>query len=131
MGFCLFNNVCIASRVCQNDFGESCKKILIVDWDVHHGNGGQKAFYEDPDILYISIHVHMNGSFYPSGPEGGMDRVGRGAGLGKNVNIPWPTKGMGDADYIYAFQHVVMPIAAEFNPDLVIGKSHQLEVCRH
>ncbi|RMZ76499.1 hypothetical protein DV738_g4939, partial [Chaetothyriales sp. CBS 135597] len=123
MGFCLFNNVCIASKVCQADFGEQCRKILIVDWDVHHGNGCQKAFYDDPNILYISLHLHMDGRFYPSGPEGGMDRVGVGPGVGKNVNIPWPNKGMGDADYMYAFQHVVMPIANEFDPDLVVVAS--------
>lgn len=109
------------------DYRDSCKKILILDWDVHHGNGCQKAFYNDPSILYISIHVHMDGHFYPSGPEGGMDRVGAGPGIGKNINIPWPTKAMGDADYIYAFQHVVMPIATEFDPDLVISKCHALD----
>ena len=123
MGFCLFNNVCIACKVCQNDFGEACRKILILDWDVHHGNGCQKAFIDDPNVLYISIHVHQNGNFYPSGPEGGMDRVGEGAGKGMNINIPWPTKGMGDGDYMYAFQQIVMPIATEFDPDLVVSKS--------
>ncbi|EXJ94322.1 histone deacetylase 6/10 [Capronia coronata CBS 617.96] len=123
MGFCLFNNVSIASKVCQNDFGEGCRKILIVDWDVHHGNGCQKAFYDNPNVLYISLHVHMNGMFYPSGNEGDMYHCGTGAGLGKNVNIPWPTKGMGDGDYMYAFQHVVMPIATEFNPDFVVVAS--------
>ncbi|KIV87254.1 hypothetical protein PV11_02811 [Exophiala sideris] len=123
MGFCLFNNVCIASRVCQTDFGDECRKILIVDWDVHHGNGCQKAFYNDPNILYISLHVHMNGMFYPSGNEGDMFHCGTGPGLGKNVNIPWPSKGMGDGDYMYAFQNVVMPIATEFDPDFVIVAS--------
>ena len=87
MGFCMFNNVCIASRVCQEDFGASCRKILIVDWDVHHGNGCQKAFYDDPNILYISIHVHMNGNFYPSGDDGAVDKVGEGAGEGMHVKI--------------------------------------------
>lgn len=120
MGFCLFNNTCIASRVCQDLYKEACRKVLILDWDVHHGNGCQKAFYKDPNILYISLHVHQGGKFYPSGPEGGMDRCGEGPGEGYNVNIPWETKGMGDGDYMYAFQHVVMPIANAFNPDLVI-----------
>lgn len=120
MGFCLFNNACIASKVCQQDYGEDCRKILILDWDVHHGNGCQKAFYDDPNILYISLHVHMNGNFYPSTQDGAMDRVGEGPGVGMNVNVPWPAKGMGDGDYMYAFQHVVMPIATEFDPDLVI-----------
>ena len=62
----------------------------------------------------------MDGRFYPSGNDGAMDKVGLGPGEGKNVNIPWPTKGMGDGDYMYAFQQVVMPIALEFDPDLVI-----------
>lgn len=85
MGFCLFNNVCIASRVCQGDFGETCRKILIVDWDVHHGNGVQEAFYDDPNVLYISLHVHMNGNFYPSGNGGDMHHCGDAEGLGKYV----------------------------------------------
>jgi histone deacetylase 6 len=120
MGFCLFNNVCVAAKICQRDFGSKCRKILILDWDVHHGNGVQKVFYEDPNVLYISLHVFQNGSFYPGGPEGDFAYCGRGPGLGKNVNIPWPSQGMGDGDYIFAFQQVVMPIASEFDPDLVI-----------
>ncbi|KAJ5182425.1 Histone deacetylase clr3 [Penicillium capsulatum] len=120
MGFCLFNNVCVAARVCQRELGEQCRKILILDWDVHHGNGIQKAFYDDPNVLYISIHVHQNGKFYPGGDEGDWDHCGEGPGVGKNVNIPWPDQGMGDSDYMFAFQQVVMPIAQEFDPDLVI-----------
>ncbi|KAJ5673297.1 histone deacetylase [Penicillium longicatenatum] len=120
MGFCLFNNVSVAARVCQNTLGESCRKIMILDWDVHHGNGIQKAFYDDPNVLYISIHVHQDGMFYPGGPNGDMDMCGEGPGVGKNVNIPWETQGMTDGDYLYAFQKIVMPIAQEFNPDLVI-----------
>ncbi|KAJ5507082.1 hypothetical protein N7527_009225 [Penicillium freii] len=120
MGFCLFNNVCVAARVCQNRLGDACRKIMILDWDVHHGNGIQKAFYDDPNILYISLHVYQDGGFYPGGPAGDWDHCGSGAGVGKNVNIPWPTQGMGDGDYMFAFQEVVMPIAQEFNPDLVI-----------
>ncbi|KAL4805033.1 hypothetical protein BDV18DRAFT_141785 [Aspergillus unguis] len=120
MGFCLFNNVSVAARVCQQQLGDSCRKILILDWDVHHGNGIQKAFYDDPNVLYISIHVYQDGKFYPGEKDGDMDYCGEGAGVGNNVNIPWPSQGMGDGDYIYAFQQVVMPIAQEFNPDLVI-----------
>ncbi|KAJ5272293.1 Histone deacetylase clr3 [Penicillium angulare] len=120
MGFCLFNNVSVAARVCQQTLGDEARKILILDWDVHHGNGIQKAFYNDPNILYISIHVHQDGRFYPGGEEGDWHHCGEGAGIGKNVNIPWPDQGMGDGDYMYAFQQVVMPIASEFNPDLVL-----------
>ncbi|KAI4096168.1 MAG: hypothetical protein LQ344_001231 [Seirophora lacunosa] len=120
MGFCLFDNVSIAARVCQADFPEVCRKVLVLDWDVHHGNGIQQDFYNDPNVLYISIHVHEDGTFYPPGPFGDHMHCGAGAGLGRNINIPWPTKGMGDADYLYAFQQVVMPVAYDFNPDLVI-----------
>ncbi|KAJ5765215.1 Histone deacetylase clr3 [Penicillium odoratum] len=120
MGFCLFNNVSVAARVCQQKLGEACRKILILDWDVHHGNGIQKAFYDDPNVLYISIHVHQNGRFYPGGKEGDWDHCGEGPGTGKNVNIPWPKQGMCDGDYMFAFQQVVMPIGFEFDPDLVI-----------
>ncbi|KAI9735225.1 MAG: Histone deacetylase hda1 [Cirrosporium novae-zelandiae] len=119
-GFCLFNNVCIATRVCQAQFGMKCRKVMILDWDVHHGNGTQHYFYEDPNVLYISLHVFKNGTFYPGMPDGGMDFCGKGVGLGKNVNIPWPDHGMTDADYMFAFQNVVMPIAYEFDPDFVI-----------
>ena len=119
-GFCFFNNVCIAAKVCQKDFPETCRKILVLDWDVHHGNGVQRAFYDDPNVLYISIHVHRNGHFYPCTDYGDHKHHGAGAGEGRNVNIPWPCHGMGDGDYLLAFQQVVMPIAQEFDPDLVI-----------
>ncbi|KAG8979355.1 Histone deacetylase hda1 [Tulasnella sp. 425] len=118
MGFCFFNNVAIATRVVQLE--TDVKKILILDWDVHHGNGTQRAFYDDPSVLYISIHRYDGGAFYPSGPFGSMESCGEGDGLGASVNIPWPTKGMGDADYLYAFMRIVMPIAYEFAPELVI-----------
>ena len=126
-GFCFFDNVSIATKICQQEFGERCRKVLILDWDVHHGNGIQQANYDDPNVLYISLHVHARGTFYPESsyrdkrpPYGDHVHCGEGAGLGTNVNVPWSKKGMGDADYIYAFQQVVMPIATEFNPDLVI-----------
>ncbi|KAF9520432.1 hypothetical protein BS47DRAFT_765446 [Hydnum rufescens UP504] len=118
MGFCFFNNVAVAARVVRAK--TNLKKILIVDWDVHHGNGTQKAFYDDPDVLYISLHRHDNGDFYPSGNYGDMDHCGMDKGIGRNVNIPWPTPGMGDADYLYAFMKIVLPIAYEFAPELVI-----------
>ena len=120
MGFCFFNNVPVAARACQKEFGDAARKILILDWDVHHGNGVQNIFYDDPNVLYISLHVSQNGAFYPSG--NGKDHLhcGAGSGMGKNVNIPWRTAGMGDSDYMYAFQQVVMPIAQDFDPDLVL-----------
>ncbi|KAF9017536.1 hypothetical protein BDZ89DRAFT_1074786, partial [Hymenopellis radicata] len=118
MGFCFFNNVAVACRVVQQE--TRVKRILIVDWDVHHGNGTQKAFEDDADILYISLHRYDGGQFYPGGTYGGMHSCGEGDGLGYSVNIPWPQAGMGDAEYIHAFQSIVLPIAMEFAPQLVI-----------
>ncbi|KAH9839549.1 histone deacetylase complex protein [Rhodofomes roseus] len=118
MGFCFLNNVSIAAKVVQ--LRTSVKRIMILDWDVHHGNGTQRAFYDDPSVLYISLHRYEGGSFYPNGPFGSMVSCGQGPGLGYSVNIPWPERGMGDADYLLAFQKIVMPIALEFAPELVI-----------
>lgn len=126
MGFCLFNNVPVAAKICQKEYPDLCRKILILDWDVHHGNGIQNMFWQDPNVLYISLHVYANGEFYPGKPDnpdladGGIDQVGEGAGRGKNVNIGWNNQGMGDGEYLAAFQKIVMPISQEFNPDLVI-----------
>ena len=126
MGFCIFNNVPIAAKVCMQDYPEICRKVLILDWDVHHGNGIQNMFYSDPNVLYISLHVYRNGDFYPGLPDeegipdGNIDKIGVGVGVGKNINIGWHDQGMGDGEYIAAFQRIVMPIAQEFDPDLVI-----------
>lgn len=121
-GFCFFNNVPIAAKIAQIDYPEIVRKVLILDWDVHHGNGIQRAFYDDPNVLYISLHVYLNGAFYPGSTFhdwGDHVHCGEGRGLGYNVNIPWSAQDMGDAEYIYAFQQIVMPIAVEFDPDLV------------
>jgi histone deacetylase 6 len=126
MGFCFFNNVPVAVKVCQQQYPETCRKVLILDWDVHHGNGIQNMFYQDANVLYISIHVYQNGLFYPGQPDnsmtpdGGIGNCGTGLGLGKNINIGWHDQGMGDGEYMAAFQKIVMPIGQEFNPDLVV-----------
>ena len=119
MGFCLFNNVAVAARAAQREVA-GCNKVLIVDWDVHHGNGTQTPFYDDPTVLYFSAHRFDEGQFYPGGPEGGPERVGVGAGAGYNVNIGWPHGGMGDAEYVAAWHSVLLPIATQFQPDLVL-----------
>lgn len=118
MGFCFFNNVAVAARVVQQL--APIKRILILDWDVHHGNGTQRAFNDDPSVLYISLHRFEGGRFYPCGPFGGMSSCGEGKGLGYSVNIPWAESGTTDGDYLHAFQQIVMPIATEFAPELVI-----------
>ncbi|XP_055021722.1 histone deacetylase 7 isoform X1 [Boleophthalmus pectinirostris] len=119
MGFCYFNSVAIAAKQLQHKL--SVSKILIVDWDVHHGNGTQEVFYNDPNVLYISLHRYDDGNFFPG--SGSPAEVGSGAGEGFNVNVAF-TGGldppMGDAEYIAAFRTVVMPIAQEFSPDVVL-----------
>ncbi|XP_078085227.1 histone deacetylase 4 isoform X10 [Mustelus asterias] len=103
MGFCYFNSVAIATKLLQQRLNVS--KILIVDWDVHHGNGTQQAFYSDPNVLYISLHRYDDGNFFPG--SGAPDEVGTGAGVGFNLNMAW-TGGldppMGDAEYLTAFR---------------------------
>ncbi|XP_056656519.1 histone deacetylase 9 isoform X2 [Monodelphis domestica] len=119
MGFCFFNSVAITAKYLQEQFNVA--KILVVDLDVHHGNGTQQAFYADPSILYISLHRYDEGNFFPG--SGAPNEVGSGPGEGYNVNIAW-TGGldppMGDAEYLAAFRTVVMPIAREFDPDIVL-----------
>lgn len=119
-GFCLFSNVAVAAKNMLRSFPDSVRRIAIVDWDIHHGNGTQRAFYDDPRVLYVSLHRYENGRFYPGTRYGGHDKVGADAGEGFSVNIPWQAPGVGDADYVYAFRKVVVPIISEFDPDLVI-----------
>ncbi|CAJ0911598.1 16242_t:CDS:10 [Entrophospora sp. SA101] len=118
MGFCFVNSVAVAAK-CLTKLHNNMK-ILILDWDVHHGNGTQKAFYNDPNVLYCSLHLYEDGAFYPCDKEANFMFTGGGEAIGKTVNIPWPCNGMYDSDYIYAFNKVVMPIAYEFSPDIVI-----------
>lgn len=122
MGFCYFNSVAVAAKLLQQRLNVS--KILIVDWDVHHGNGTQQAFYNDPNVLYMSLHRYDDGNFFPG--SGAPDEVGTGPGVGFNVNMAF-TGGleppMGDAEYLAAFRTVVMPIANEFAPDVVLVSS--------
>lgn len=119
-GFCLFSNVAVAAKTMLRDYPEKIRRIVVLDWDVHHGNGTQKVFYEDDRVLYISIHRYNGGKFYPGTTYGGPDRVGEGKGEGFNVNIPWNSTGMCDGDYLAAMYKVVMPICQEYKPDLVI-----------
>ncbi|KAL8134944.1 histone deacetylase 5 isoform X3 [Apium graveolens] len=121
MGFCLYNNVGIATRFLLDERPElGIKKILIVDWDVHHGNGTQKMFWKDPRVLFFSVHRHDFGSFYPAGDDGSHNMTGEGPGAGYNINVPWENAQCGDADYLAVWDHILIPVAKEFSPDLVI-----------
>jgi|Deesub1362B_J571_1020462.scaffolds.fasta_scaffold00102_9 acetoin utilization deacetylase AcuC-like enzyme len=112
MGFCIFNNVGIATRYLQYHYG--IRKILIIDWDVHHGNGTQHAFYYDPNVLFFSIH---QSPFYPG--TGRIDEIGAGEGEGFTVNVPLPA-GCTNSAYLLAFEELLVPIASEFSPEFIL-----------
>jgi acetoin utilization deacetylase AcuC-like enzyme len=112
MGFCLFNNVAVAARRALDRWG--AKRVLILDWDVHHGNGTNDIFHRDPDVLYVSIH---EAPLYPgTGPAGD---AGAGPGEGYTVNLPVPA-GSGDAAWCSLIDHVVVPLGLEYRPGLVL-----------
>jgi acetoin utilization deacetylase AcuC-like enzyme len=112
MGFCLFNNIAIAAKYLQQK--HKLAKVLIVDWDVHHGNGTQAAFYDDPTVFYFSVH---QSPFYPG--SGNAGERGEGKGRGFTLNVPLPA-GSGDAQYKQAFAEKLRPAAAAFKPDFVL-----------
>lgn len=115
-GYCFFNNVAVAARAAQ---AGGIERVAIVDWDVHHGNGTQEGFYEDPTVLTISMHMD-HGAWGPSHLQtGGVDERGWGAGVGSNLNIPLPM-GSGDRLYELAFERFVEPALAAFAPQLLI-----------
>jgi acetoin utilization deacetylase AcuC-like enzyme len=118
MGFCLFNSVAVAARHVQRAHGVG--RVAIVDWDVHHGNGTQEIFYEDPSVLFISLHQD---NLYPVG-SGRLGDIGAGAGEGYTVNVPLPA-GSGDLTYLRAIESVVSPILDRFSPDLLIISAGQ------
>ena len=112
MGFCLFNNVAIAARYALKRFG--LERIAIIDFDVHHGNGTQDTFYNDPKVLYISTHEFP---LYPG--TGGLEETGTGDAKGTTVNIPLPA-GSGDDEYLEVFNEIIVPITKRFSPKLIL-----------
>ncbi len=113
MGFCIFNNIAIAANYARKHLGH--KRVLIIDWDVHHGNGTQDIFYDDPGIFFISMHQ------YPHWPyeTGWLDEVGVGEGKGFNLNIPLPP-GTGDQGHLRAWDSIIEPVSHEYKPDIIL-----------
>lgn len=112
MGFCLFNNAAIAAKYALAEY--KLDRVIIIDFDVHHGNGTQTAFYDNPQVLYVSTQQYP---FYPG--TGGIEETGSGAGKGTTINIPLPA-GCGDAEYLQAFEQIIVPAARRFNPQFII-----------
>jgi acetoin utilization deacetylase AcuC-like enzyme len=112
MGFCIFNSIAIAARYAQRKYG--IDRVLIADWDVHHGNGTQDVFYTDGSVFFFSTHQHP---WYPG--TGLPDETGEGAGEGMTLNCPFPA-GSGRKEILGAFQEKLMPVADEVKPELVL-----------
>jgi acetoin utilization deacetylase AcuC-like enzyme len=112
MGFCLFNNVAVASEALRRE--EGIERLLILDWDVHHGNGTQRIFQEDRDVLYFSTHQFP---CYPG--SGAVSEAGQGPGTGSTVNVPL-LPGSGDAELVGALRRILVPVAERFRPQLIL-----------
>jgi acetoin utilization deacetylase AcuC-like enzyme len=111
MGFCLLNNVAVAAAHAR---ASGYERVLVLDWDVHHGNGTEAIFYDNPNVLFVSLHQHPN---YPG--TGAASDLGSGEGRGRNVNVPLPPGG-DDSVYQAAFQRIVLPLIEQFAPDFAL-----------
>ena len=112
MGFCLFNNIAITTKYIIQKY--QLDRVLIVDFDVHQGNGTQEAFETDPRVMYISTHQHP---FYPG--SGAVEEIGSGKAQGTKINIPLPA-GCGDKEYLKVFEEIIIPVARRFSPQLML-----------
>ncbi|MBN2284704.1 MAG: histone deacetylase [Deltaproteobacteria bacterium] len=111
-GFCIFNNIAIGARLALKKL--RMERVLIVDWDLHHGNGTQHSFYTEPRVLYFSTHQYP---FYPG--TGRIAEIGSRDGLGYTINVPLP-RGPGDGEYVRIYRQILEPVAHAYRPDLVL-----------
>eukprot|EP00562_Extubocellulus_spinifer_P010993 CAMPEP_0178490926 /NCGR_PEP_ID=MMETSP0696-20121128/11142_1 /TAXON_ID=265572 /ORGANISM="Extubocellulus spinifer, Strain CCMP396" /LENGTH=712 /DNA_ID=CAMNT_0020118771 /DNA_START=149 /DNA_END=2287 /DNA_ORIENTATION=- len=122
MGFCFLNSVAVAAKYALTQHSSKCQRVLILDWDVHHGNGTQDLTYDDPNILYVSLHrIAKQGSklyFFPG--TGRPDEVGHDAAEGANLNVAWDIRGVGNVEYAAAFSELILPLVSAFDPSLVM-----------
>lgn len=125
-GFCLFNNVAVATAHAQAALG--CERVLIVDWDVHHGNGTQDIFWASPDVMFFD--THRAAPFYPG--TGNKEEVGVGLGEGLTINVPLPA-GCGDPALVKVYREILAPAVASFKPDIILVSAgfdmHRLDLC--
>ena len=125
MGFCFLNSVAVAARHALVRHPDKCQRVLILDWDVHHGNGTQDLTYDDPNILYVSLHrIAKQGSkrfFFPG--TGRPEEVGHGPAEGSNLNVAWDVKQVGNVEYAAAFSELILPLLSAFDPSLVMISS--------
>ncbi len=112
MGFCLFNNIAVGARYSLKELG--LKRVLILDWDLHHGNGTQNSFYDTDEVLYFSIHQFP---YYPG--SGAVTETGKGRGAGYTVNVPLPP-GPGDEHYARIFNEILAPVVRQYKPELIL-----------
>ncbi|KAG7310384.1 hypothetical protein JYU34_003157 [Plutella xylostella] len=117
-GYCFYNNVALAARHAIDKLGVN--RILIVDWDVHHGQATQQMFYDDPRVVYFSIHRYEHGSFWPNLRQSNFNYVGSGRGRGFNFNVPLNKTGMTDGDYVAIWHQLLLPMAFEYQPEVII-----------
>jgi acetoin utilization deacetylase AcuC-like enzyme len=124
-GFCLYSNVAIAIRAVQTMAAASeapIPKVMVVDWDVHHGNSTQHQFWHDPNVFYFSIHRYDDGRMFPGTPCADLDRIGGHGAKGYNCNVPFSNYDdkVGDAEYMYAWEKLLIPLTMAFQPDLIV-----------
>ncbi|KAK2951733.1 putative Polyamine deacetylase HDAC10 [Blattamonas nauphoetae] len=123
-GFCLFNNIAIAAQYAVNQLKQLFPdnplkhRVLVFDWDVHHGNGTEEIFYHSPEVCYVSTHLFGDKRFYPY--TGAIESIGSDIGRGYNVNIPFQTVNVGDSDFLRVIDEIIVPIANEFAPSVVL-----------